>query len=92
MTTLTYTKIMVPLTLAGVLFSGYLSSVRFFSNSCAFDEPCPMFLGLPACYFGFAMFLALSAVSLTALVKKSRPREYIKANIAISTIGTLFAG
>jgi hypothetical protein len=92
MTVRTYLKIATPLTLAGVVFSGYLSSVRFFSNSCAFDEPCPMFLGYSACYFGFVMFLSMFLISLSSLLRKSQSRRSIGANLMIAALGTLFAG
>ena len=47
MTEKRYNMLNVLLTLSGVLFSGYMSSIRFFSDQCAFNEPCPYFLGYP---------------------------------------------
>ena len=55
-------RLLLALSIAGLLFSGYLSSYRFFSDTCAFNEPCPYFLGYPACYYGFAMFLIMTLV------------------------------
>lgn len=80
------------LSIAGVLFSGYLSGTRLLTNSCAFSEPCPTFLGHPACYFGFAMFLSLFAVSLSAKLLNAGGKWPVYANLVISLGGTLFAG
>lgn len=52
------------LSLFGVLFSGYLSFSKIFLGSCPLNEGCPVFLGYPACYFGFGFFLALLILSL----------------------------
>src|ERR1019366_10609833 len=48
---------------AGLLFSGYLSAVNLFSHTCAFNESCPFFLGYPACFYGFAMYLVMFFVT-----------------------------
>lgn len=80
------------LTLAGVLFSGYLSSVRLFSNTCAFSEPCPYFLGYPACWFGFALFLSLYVALVVSLSGKAAIQSVAKFNLVISALGILFAG
>jgi len=75
---------------AGTSFAGYLSWTRFTSGVCAFEEPCPFFLGQPACYTGFFLFAALLAVSLTALF--TRTSWPITINAALSALGVLFAG
>jgi hypothetical protein len=80
------------LSAAGALFSGYLSAVKLFTTGCAFNEPCPYFIGYPACYFGFAMFLGLFLVSLTAYIRHSDSLWPAKANTAVAALGTLFAG
>jgi hypothetical protein len=80
------------LTLAGSLFAGYLSGVRFFSSTCAFNEPCPYFLGLPACYFGFVMFLAMFGTTLVAFLTKTKSKYPALVNTIISGAGILFAG
>lgn len=74
---------LVGLSIAGLLFSGYLSGVKFFSNICALGESCPYFIGLPACYFGFVMYLAI-----TFMVFK----EKYKGVFLVSILGILFAG
>lgn len=78
------------LSIAGLLFSGFLSAVKFFSNTCALGETCPIFLGLPACYFGFAMYLALAILSVFFVTRKfARIRM---ALISVSGLGIFFAG
>ena len=53
------------LSVAGVLFSGYLSAVKLFSQTCAIDSGCSYFLGYPTCYFGFGFFALLLILSLS---------------------------
>lgn len=77
---------------SGVLFSGYLSGVKFFSSTCAFNESCPYFLGYPACYFGFIMFLVIAIVSTYLLYSKKDQKQGIKIIFLVSLVGILFAG
>lgn len=88
----TYLKRALGLSLAGVLFAGYLSGVKLFSATCAFNESCPIFLGYPACYFGFAMFLALFVMSCLGLARTVDARAAARANAIVSGLGILFAG
>ncbi len=79
-------------TLAGLVFSGYMSGVKFFTSQCAFGETCPLFLGFPACYFGFFMFLILT-VSAGLIVFTQIPRKILLLDIvSTSGVGILFAG
>ncbi|MFA6520494.1 MAG: hypothetical protein WCT44_02715 [Candidatus Paceibacterota bacterium] len=87
-----YVKMMFWLGLAGVLFSGYLSSVKFFTSTCALNEPCPYFLGYPACYFGFGMFLIIFVSALLGLMKKISEKGTAQILTTISALGILFAG
>jgi hypothetical protein len=77
---------------AGLIFSGYLSGVKLISGSCALNEPCPYFLGYPACWYGFAMYLAMFIVTAVALANDKHATIAIKADLAISFVGILFAG
>lgn len=72
------------MTLAGVLFSGYLSGQKFFTRVCAFNEPCPYFLGHPACYYGFGIFVLLF------LLAAFKPAKVYLA--LLSFVGIIFAG
>src|SRR3989338_6289056 len=80
------------LSIAGLLFSGYLSGVKFFSSTCAFNEPCPYFLGYPACYFGFAMFLLITIFSSLLLFSKIEKKKNLVGICTMSLLGMLFAG
>ena len=87
-----YIKIVFILTFGGVLFSGYLSATKFFSDTCAFNESCPFFLGYPACYYGFLMFFVMFLVTLFALIKRNKIRKVKNVLRIISFLGILFAG
>lgn len=88
----TYKKAAFGLSLAGVLFSGYLSGIKLFNNTCAFNESCPYFLGYPSCYYGFTLFLILFITSLLLLVDKAGFRKSARLNLFVSGLGILFAG
>jgi uncharacterized membrane protein len=92
MSTPAFFRTATALSAAGTLFAGYLSGVKLFSGSCAFSEPCPYFLGYPACWFGFALFLTLLALSLFGLFGKFRATEAARWIVNVSAVGTVFAG
>lgn len=90
-----YKKILVWIfifSFAGLLFAGYLSGVKFFTETCVFNESCPYFLGYPACYFGLVMYLALSVVSYLLVFGRLSLGRGLKLVTGISFIGILFAG
>lgn len=88
-----YLKTIFVLALAGALFSGYLSAVKLFTGTCALNESCPYFLGYPACWFGFGMFLVLFVASLAALFSRaSAARAAVWLTAAVSLVGVFFAG
>lgn len=84
-------KSILTLSVAGLLFAGYLSGVKFFSGSCALGEGCPFFLGYPACYFGFAMYLLLTIFSIILVFGKDGSIA-IRPIKLVSLLGILFAG
>ena len=85
-------KTILILGIAGTLFAGYLSAVKFFSQTCAFNESCPYFLGYPACYFGFAMFsLILIFATLRVLGRMADKRALLNI-LTISFLGILLSG
>ena len=77
---------------AGLLFSGYLSAAKLVSETCAFNEPCPYFLGHPACWYGFAMYLIMFIVTGGALVRKMPGKDAAVTDAIVSFAGILFAG
>lgn len=83
---------LLALTAGGVLFSGYLSGVKFFTETCAFGESCPYFLGYPSCYYGFAMFIALLGFTALALMKKLDEHSASRWLLGVSALGIVFAG
>ncbi len=92
MNTVFYRRAAFGLSLAGVLFSGYLSGTKLLTSTCAFNESCPYFLGYPACYFGFALFLTLFVISLMLVTGKTRFMKAAKINALFSGLGVLFSG
>jgi len=88
----TYTKALFVFGLLGLLFSGYLSATKFFTSTCAFNEPCPYFLGYPACYFGFGMFLIIFLSAMFGLLKTISEKAMSKIITVVSGLGILFAG
>lgn len=84
--------ILVVLAVAGTLFSGYMSGVRFFTKTCAFHESCPIFLGQPACFYGFGMFIALLVLTVLARVNPTLAPVLLLWIMGVSVTGILFAG
>lgn len=85
-----YMYLLYALSFAGFLFSGYLSGTKFFTMNCAFGESCPLFIGYPACYFGFALFtIILVSVFVYVLRKKAGA---LVVTLVTSILGILFAG
>lgn len=78
--------------LGGVLFSGYMSGVKMFSSVCAFGETCPLFLGFPACYYGFVMFCFLFIFSVVLFFKEQATKCLANLLFLFSFLGVLFAG
>jgi uncharacterized membrane protein len=54
------------LAIAGLLFSGYLSYSELFKSTCALGS-CTSVSGVPACVYGFIMYLALFIIALIGL-------------------------
>jgi len=84
--------ILVLLASAGLLFSGYLSAVNLLSDACAFNEPCPIFLGYPACFYGFAMYLVMFFVTVLGVLGRVGHKKVFLTDGVVSILGILFAG
>ncbi len=91
MNTNTYKITLSILTLAGFLFSGYLSAVKFFTSVCFLGESCPYFLGYPACWYGFGLFTILFVSNLVGVIKTLYLRTVAKIHVCVSGLGILFA-
>jgi hypothetical protein len=92
MKTYKYIGTVLLLTFAGSLFAGYLSGVKLLRSTCAFNESCPYFLGYPACYYGFAMFLSMFVITIVSLIIKTKGKYPAGTNAVISGLGILFSG
>jgi len=78
--------------IAGVLFSGYLSAVKLFSNTCAFNESCPFFLGYPACYYGFVLFALIALLAGFLYFGKGHVKTLLNRLALVSLVGIVFSG
>lgn len=88
-----YLKIMFVLAAMGFLFSGYLTFSKILLKTCPLNEPCSVFLGVPTCVFGFAMFTLMLAFSAAGVwCKRAHPVCMTKANLAVSFAGIIFSG
>lgn len=76
----------------GLLFAGYLAGTKFFTATCAFGEVCPYFLGFPACYYGFLMYLVITIAATLRYFGKVATEKANEIILMISGIGVLFAG
>lgn len=85
-------KIILFLGFAGLLFAGYMSSLKFFSDTCAFGESCPYFLGYPACYYGFFMYLIITLFAYLVVFRYINKKTGLNILGLVSSLGVLFAG
>lgn len=76
----------------GLLFAGYIGGIKFFTETCAFNESCPYFLGYPACYYGFVMYLVLSIASYLLVTSRVDMAKGLRVVSTVSFLGILFAG
>ena len=59
------------ISLAGLLFSGYLSYTEIFKQFCALGSAtCTSVFSIPACVYGFFMYLILFIISILGLKSK----------------------
>jgi uncharacterized membrane protein len=63
-------KVILGISVAGMLFSGYLSYGEVVQKVCPIGGGCSSLLGLPTCVYGFVMYLAVFVVSVAGLRSK----------------------
>ena len=63
-------KILFGISIAGVLFSGYLSYGELFQQSCAIGTCSTKVFTIPSCVYGFVMYLIGLIVSIIGLKSK----------------------
>lgn len=52
------------LSIAGMLFSGYLSFTEITTKTCAIGGGCSALAGIPTCVYGFVMYLAIFIICI----------------------------
>lgn len=69
-------KIILIVSIAGILFSGYLSYTELFAGFCGASKlgmgSCSKVLQIPACVYGFFMYLIVFIISIMGLNSKKR--------------------
>jgi len=60
-------KIILGISILGILFSGYLSYKELFTGVCPLGGSCPSVATLPACVYGLVMYLIVLVISLLGL-------------------------
>lgn len=79
------------LSVIGVLFSGYMSIIKFFSKECAFGETCPYVFGIPACYVGFMFFIIILLIAKLIFFTNISKQLLTKALVYVSFLGVLYS-
>jgi hypothetical protein len=79
------------LSIAGILFAGYLTINKLVRNVCSFGESCPFLFGYPVCIYGLILFTLIFLSVLTLLSKKDDNLAQCSFTF-ISVIGVLFSG
>jgi uncharacterized membrane protein len=62
-------KTILIISIVGILFSGYLSYTELFAGKCAIGG-CSYVGSIPACVYGFVMYLVVFIISLLGLKKR----------------------
>lgn len=76
----------------GTLFSGYQSAIKFFTETCPTFAPCPYFMGYPACYVGFALFLLIALLGGLHVYHFMEGKKANQLVTLVAVLGVLFAG
>jgi uncharacterized membrane protein len=63
-------KTLLGISIAGVLFSGYLSYTELFQQVCALGTCSTTVLSVPSCVYGFVMYLIGLIISIIGLRSK----------------------
>ncbi len=63
-------KIVLGMSIIGVLFSGYLSYTEIFQASCVLGSCNSTVMSIPSCVYGFVMYLIVAIVAVLGLKAK----------------------
>jgi hypothetical protein len=64
-------KVILAVSVAGMLFSGYLSFSEVVLGVCALGGGCALLLGVPTCVYGFAMYTLIFSAALLGIRSKN---------------------
>lgn len=62
-------RIILVISIVGMLFSGYLSYAEVFQGKCLIGGTCSSVASIPACVYGFVMYLVVFVICLLGLKK-----------------------
>jgi uncharacterized membrane protein len=62
--------IILIISIAGMLFSGYLSYGELIKQTCSLNGGCSSLAGIPVCVYGFVMYLIAFIISILGLKSK----------------------
>ena len=62
-------KVILAISIGGLLFSGYLSYSELFRQTCLLGS-CSLVATIPACVYGFVMYLVVFIISVLGLRDK----------------------
>jgi hypothetical protein len=86
-----FNKIILIFSIIGILFSGTLSYFSMVLGKCLLKDPCPVFFGLPSCFYGFILFLTLIILSVLAMLKEKKRDNLMDGIYYLSIIAVLYA-
>lgn len=79
------------LSIAGILFAGYMTLQKFISGTCSFGEACPFLWGYPVCLYGLIIFFMLFLATLKLLLDSNdKLAKHIFKYISI--LGIIYSG
>lgn len=71
-------KTILGISIAGMLFSGYLSYTELFAGFCGASQlgmgACTNVFQIPACVYGFVMYLIVFIIAIMGIRDKSKKR------------------
>jgi hypothetical protein len=84
-------KVTLYLSIAGVLFAGYLTISKMLTGICSFGESCPFLWNHPVCIYGLMIFFTIMLSTITLLL---HPTDKLakKSLLYMSILGVLFSG
>jgi len=80
------------LSAAGIVFTSYLIVIGLLSDECAFESPCYHFLGIPAYWYGFALFFLVALMLMLFRWNIIQAKTEEITVLVASGIGMIFSG